>query len=454
MNFDLFEHRLLRDGYSEKPMTFLDPEPNAMLSAVTGIALIETASRSARERWQTIQLRNLINHVSQRSAFWRARIGSRKPSDVDLARLPILTRQDLRTQVASEGSLLRAADGFSINSHATSGSSGVPVNFFVSGFNANYNFVRNLAQYFLEGRDLTLNRTRLVDAGEADSSLVTKEQSWIGALSSFFKSGKSKEIKCFNLRGDESRRVVDELKKDDVGYLVAAPWHMNAISSSIDLDFLKPAKTEMWVPFGAEIEPKLAQTFADLAIPVRANYSSSEVGLIGAACSEFSGHYHVATSNVMVEVVDRRFEINGVSLGKVLVTHLHSYATPFIRYDLDDLACLREKCPCGHAGPTIYNLQGRARSVVKHRDGRLSLFFPGQALAALTDFSEYRMRQTAIDKIVVELGGRSELNADEIAAITTCLQGFTGPNFNFEVKACEQIDWGQSRKRPGFRCEI
>ena len=163
MNFDLFEHRLHRDGYSEKPMTFLDPEPNAMLSAIAGIALIETGSRSARERWQTIQLRNLINHVSQRSAFWRGRIGNRKASDVDLARLPILTRQDLRAQVASEGSLLRATDGLSINPHATSGSSGVPVNFFVSGFNADYNFIRSLAQYFMEGRDLTLNRTRLLD---------------------------------------------------------------------------------------------------------------------------------------------------------------------------------------------------------------------------------------------------------------------------------------------------
>src|SRR5262249_43312155 len=158
-----FEHRLHRDGYSEKPMTFLDPEPNAMLSAITGIALIENGSRSARERWQKVQLRNLVNHVSQRSAFWRARIGNRKASDVDLPSLPILTRQDLRTQVASEGALLRATDGLSINSHATSGSSGVPVNFFVSGFNADYNFVRSLAQYFIEGRDLTLNRTRLLD---------------------------------------------------------------------------------------------------------------------------------------------------------------------------------------------------------------------------------------------------------------------------------------------------
>jgi phenylacetate-CoA ligase len=452
MSLDFFEHRLHRNGYSEKPMTFLDPDPNAMLSAITGIALIETGSRSARERWQEIQLRNLVNHACQRSAFWRAQIGSKKASE--LAKLPILTRQDLRAQVASEGSLLRAGDRFSTKPHSTSGSSGVPVNFFVSDFNGNYNFVRNLAQYFMEGRDLSRNRTRLVDAAATDSAAVGKEQSWIGALGSFFKSGISKEIKCFNLRGEECVRVVEELKNDNIGYLIAAPWHMNAISRSFDLDFLKQAKTEMWVPFGAEVEPELAQTFADLGIPVRANYSSSEVGLIGAACSELHGHYHVATSNVIVEVVDRRFEINRVCLGKVLVTHLHSYATPLIRYDLDDLACLRAKCPCGHDGPTIYNLQGRARSVVKHRDGRLTLFFPGQALAALTDFSEYRMRQTAFDKIVVELGGRSELSTDEIAAITACLQGFTGPNFSFEVKASQQIDWGQSRKRPGFRCEI
>ena len=211
----------------------------------------------------------------------------------------------------------------------------------------------------------------------------------------------------------------------------------------------------MWIPLGGEIGPNLAKTFANLAIPVRANYSSSEVGMIGAACSKFSDYYHVATSNVMVEVVDRRFEINGITLGKVLVTHLHSYATPFIRYDLGDLACLRGKCPCGHNGPTIYNLQGRASSVIKHRDGRLSPFhIRGRDLAALADFTEYRMRQTAFDKIVIEFGGRSELKADELAAITTFLKVRTGPEFDIEVKACGEIDWGQSRKRLGFRCEI
>ena len=134
-------------------MSVLDPEPQAALSVVTQIALIETGDRPAREHWQQIQLRNLVNHATQRSAFWRARIGGGRASDVDLASLPVLTRQDVRKQVEAEGPLLRPADGLSTNSHSTSGSSGVPLRFFVSNFNSEYNLVRSIAQYFLEGRD-------------------------------------------------------------------------------------------------------------------------------------------------------------------------------------------------------------------------------------------------------------------------------------------------------------
>src|SRR2546423_14424685 len=99
MIFDVSGYQLRKDAYSEKPMTILDPEPRAMLSAIMEIALIETGSRAAREHWQQKELRSLLNHASQRSAFWRARIGGRKASDIDLTSLPILTRQEVRAQV-------------------------------------------------------------------------------------------------------------------------------------------------------------------------------------------------------------------------------------------------------------------------------------------------------------------------------------------------------------------
>ena len=201
MIFDFSGYRLRNRGYSEKPMTILDPEPRAMLSALTEIALIETGSQSARECWQQTQLRNLVKHATERSAFWRSRISSTKITDIDLASLPILTRQNVRTQVAAEGPLLRASDGLSTKAHATSGSSGTPVRFFVTDVNANYNEIRSLAQCFLEGRDLSLNRTRvkIADAPVKDGISVEKVESWIGSLALLVKSGKNKHIEYFRI---------------------------------------------------------------------------------------------------------------------------------------------------------------------------------------------------------------------------------------------------------------
>jgi phenylacetate-CoA ligase len=319
-----------------------------------------------------------------------------------------------------------------------------------------YNAIRTVAQYFMEGRDLSLNRTRIKEADAPVKGVsVRKEKYWIGSLASLIKSGGNKEIEYSTFSRRDCHKLVQELKKDDVGYLIAGPNIMDTISSSFDLRFLRDANTSMWIPLGAKPDSKLIEAFTDLGIPVRATYSSEEVGYIAAACSKCSGYYHVATSNVVVEIADPKFELNGMRIGKVLVTNLHSYATPFIRYDLADFGALCTKCPCGYDGPTIYNLEGRESSVIKRRDGRLSPFFiRGKELQALADFSEYRMRQTALDRIVIEFGGRSELSGNEIAGIKAFLKQRAGSEFEIEVKASEQIDWGKSRKRPGFRCEI
>ena len=458
MNFDFSTYPLHTGGYSRRPMTLLNPEPEAMLSAVTEIALMETGNRSAREQWQQTQLCNLIKHAVQRSAFWRTRIGDSRLSDIELASLPILTRQDLRQQVDSEGPLLRAADGIPTKAHTTSGSSGIPVRFFISDFNSRYNVIRSIAQSFMEGRDLSLNRTRVrqADAPVKNGISVERQPSWIGPLSSLITVGANKHIEFIALYDTTlCRKLIDELRRDSIGYLVCNPRLIDTLGSTFDLDFLRETKTAMWISLGESVGPHLIEAFARLAIPIRQNYSSEEVGMIGVECMKVPGHYHVATSNVMVEIVDRRHVVGGIKLGKVLVTHLHSYATPLIRYDLGDLACLLERCPCGHDGATIHYLQGRASSVIKHRDGRLSPFLiRGKDLAALAEFTEYRIRQTGFDKIVIEIGGRSKLSTDEVSAIKAFLEQRAGQEFEIEVRACEEIDWGQSRKRLGFRCEL
>src|SRR5262249_47327485 len=200
------------------------------------------------------------------------------------------------------------------------------VQFFVSEFNGNYNGARSLAQFLMDGLDLSLNRTRIRTANAPIKGGIDthKDKTWIGPLATLFKPGISKWIAHFTLTKEDTCKLVRELEQDDIGYLVCAPRIIDAIGSSVDLRFLKTAKTAMWIPLSEHVNPKLAETFTSLSIPIRANYSSEEVGMIGNECNKLSGYYHVTSSNVIVEVVDRRFEIEGLKLGKVIVTHLHS----------------------------------------------------------------------------------------------------------------------------------
>jgi len=137
------------------------------------------------------------------------------------------------------------------------------------------------------------------------------------------------------------------------------------------------------------------------------------------------------------------------------VTHLHSYATPFIRYDMGDLALLKDACPCGHSGPTLHKLYGRATNALKRRDGTLhSFYIRGPDLLEVVQFSEFRIRQVDFDALVIELGGRKELSPEEVQNVVQFLKARAGEDFKVEVIPRTEIDWGESLKRQSFRCEV
>ena len=178
MKFDFSTLPFRSRAFNEEPMKFVEPEPKSFLSAMIDLIMIETGKRKARENWQKAQLRNLLKHAHERSPFWRKRIATRKLSAVTLSDLPILTRNDLIYQVKSEGPLLGRNDGSGVKMHSTSGSSGTPVEFFISHMNSDYSQARSLAQYLMEGRDLSLNRVRVrpLDYNEAKDLRIEEKK--------------------------------------------------------------------------------------------------------------------------------------------------------------------------------------------------------------------------------------------------------------------------------------
>ena len=452
MRLDFSDLPLKETAFSDKPMTFIDQGPKNFLGAVMDLVAIETGDRRAREHWQQKQIDNLLSHAARKSAFWRKRIGANKAANLE--RLPILTRADVRTQVEAEGSLL-AGERIKTMKHATSGSSGTPIQFFISQMHTEYLGVRSAAQFFIEERDLTLNSTRLRPEPKSskDGFTVQIKGDALGSLASLVRGGKFKYIEYFHPNMDA---LCKELERDSIGYLVAHPHLVETMLQFIDPEFFKRAGTAMFNPVAGAVDPELRKAFVSNGIPVRGTYSSEEVGSIGFECEKNPGVYHLATSNVIVEVIaDSSVEGVAPDLGRVLVTHLHSYATPFIRYDIGDVATFGNSCPCGHDGPILSNVYGRAKALLKHPDGRVSIFFPrGKELAAIAKFDEFRIRQTDLNRIVLELGGRGALTEDEKSAFVRLIRQHAGGDFVVEVSAVAAIDWGQNSKRLGFYSEV
>jgi phenylacetate-coenzyme A ligase PaaK-like adenylate-forming protein len=455
MLFDLSKVPLKNRAFSEKPMTFIDQEAKNFLAAIIDLVAIETGNRAAREHWQHKQLQNLLQHAAQKSAFWRERIGTKKIKDICLSDLPILTRSDVVKQVATEGSLLPAGGTIPTRKYATSGSSGTPEQFFVSGMNGQYNTVRSLAQYFIEGRDLTLNRTRFIRAPKRieDGFSVEKTGNSLGPLSLLFKCGNTKDILHIHPNRD---LLFKELAKDPIGYLVIQPSLVEALFYDSDVSFLSEHGTKMLIPTDEEADKGLRDKFAAARIPVKAVYSSQEVGYIGAECKDCPGAFHVAQSNVIIEIDNRDSVVVGSNrLGRVLVTHLHSYATPFVRYDIGDFATLSEVCRCGHDGPVLTNIYGRKKRLLTRADGSVALFsVTARNMLKIVKCDEYRIRQTGLNTIEVEIGGVGQLSADQIASLKSLFKERAGDEFQVRINAVQNINWGSDIKRLGFRNEV
>lgn len=100
-------------------------------------------------------------------------------------------------------------------------------------------------------------------------------------------------------------------------------------------------------------------------------YGSREVNGIAGECRH--GLLHMFMFNNYVEVVDNNNnKVKEDENGKVIVTTLHSYSMPFIRYDIGDMAVLGpKKCKCGNPLPTLKKITGRVNCFFRKEDGTL-----------------------------------------------------------------------------------
>jgi phenylacetate-CoA ligase len=155
-------------------------------------------------------------------------------------------------------------------------------------------------------------------------------------------------------------------------------------------------------------------------------YGNREVMLIAAECEAHQG-LHLSMENLIVEIVVREGESERPArpgeLGEVVLTDLHNYGAPFIRYVTGDLAvqCGAERCACGRSLARLERIEGRATDTLRDGAGRaVSGLFFNVLFAALAhqvrEFQVVQRKDRAIDLKLVPTGAFNDALLEQLRA--------------------------------------
>jgi phenylacetate-CoA ligase len=237
-------------------------------------------------------------------------------------------------------------------------------------------------------------------------------------------------------------------------YLVTTPATLSSIISLIEIHRLSAPRVWQVLTSSHTVEPALRDRARRVfGASIRDRYSCEEIGPIAFQCPYSDDYYHVAVANAMVEVVDHHGQAQqpGVA-GNVLVTGLHQWATPALRYDLGDIAALHPHCPaCGSTVPTLSNLLGRKFFLLKSPTGGLRhVRVLAEHWLGCADVREHRIVQTGAQSFRVEIVLNHKLKESERHALNGMLLRLIGSEFSFEIVQVDAVPWPQGTKRHEF----
>lgn len=133
----------------------------------------------------------------------------------------------------------------------------------------------------------------------------------------------------------------------------------------------KPPGIRALLSYAVPLPPDLRDLAREVwNVPVFDTYSCGEMGPLALQCPDHD-HLHVQSERVILEILrDDGTPCAPGETGRVVVTDLHNFAMPMIRYALGDYAEAGDICSCGRGLPVIRRIAGRHINMAVDPTGR------------------------------------------------------------------------------------
>lgn len=368
-------------------------------------------SKKRIERYQLKKIKKLINYSKKYSSFYKNEYKNKKIKTWDnYYELPLINKNkmmDNLTEINTINATKEELYEYSLNNELKKNYKGYFKNQYVVGLSSGTSGNKGI---YITDKRLTkkLPFVFLARSGISLSLLPFNILFLLRVYSQGFDDINSTFIKLKYMSTMEKiDKVVKRINEQKINILMCPPSFLRQLLPEQDKILVRIKLIMTYAEVLTEEEKiKFENKFNCKVIEI---YQTSE-GQMASSCR--CGNLHINEDLVFIELYynNKKLDKKNIVADKMIITNLINFAHPLIRYEMNDLIVLGEKCKCGSNFRTIKKIIGRNDDIIYlyDKEGNVQYIFPDLfARWIITTSDEIREFKVVNNKI-----GQMEITID------------------------------------------
>ena len=404
--------------------------------------------------FQTRHLNRLAWHAFHTVPYYRDlfALHGLSPSDIrsaeDLSSVPFTSKDDLRNRPL-EDILARGTSPARLVKRKTSGSSGKPFTIYRTAFE---DHLLNLIRIQVRKKYGLRISDRAVIISETPQ--VKNTRSFLSLLKQTLNLYRTSCIDCYQDDG----AIVKELERIRPDLIIGYPTTLARLGSLLSGEKQGGIRPRFITTGGGVMSASARRLIEDgFSAPVFDIYGAHEFNIIAWQCPE-SGDYHVCENNLILEVIKDGKAAAPGETGEVVITGLHTFAMPFIRYRTGDIATMgSQSCACGSPFKTIGQIQGRIIEYFHLAGNRVLHPYEITRSLAENEFSwicQHQLVQEKDDLVIMRIKPFHPPGNENLQRLQRLGQEKVGENTRFKVELLEEFPLNPGEKFHSYVCKV
>jgi phenylacetate-CoA ligase len=368
----------------------------------------QSFSLSQLKSYQNTQFINFVHYAKTNSVYYKNAY-----KDIDVAnfkdvsyikRLPILNKENLRTQIESVYTI-KPSDGIVSKTGGTTGKP-LKVLFTKDDTNKRYGYLdnfRNKYGYSLGKKTAWFSGKKLLTNKD-----INKNRFW-----KYDYLNKVRYYSTFHINDAYLEFYLKDLINYKPEFFVGFPSTLLEIANfgkRNNIEF--PSNTVKAIfPTAETVTEETALVLSKyFKTTVLDQYASSEGAPFIFQCQK--GNYHLDIRTGVFEILDNN-DIEAEE-GRLVVTSFTTHGTPLIRYDIGDSVKKSNSniCDCGNHNPIIKKILGRENDYVYSQEtGKINLGNVSNTLKGVSGIKRFQVIQKVVDEITILIETDSTFNS-------------------------------------------